>query len=153
MDTVFAQADLERAFDQVVRQVTEQIGGISLTPGGRPPRGKVCTVTAIFESGFHSSLALCAETSVFVRITQHMMESQQVSPLDVEDFTKEYFNVLCGHLAALLFRPTRIASRFGVPSFYQGAFHPEGYRAQFALAYSSDLRENVQIAHLVASGE
>lgn len=149
MDTVFRQVDLERAFDQVIREVTQKTGGIRLTPGGRPPRGDVCTVTAIFESGFHTSLALCAETSVFVRLTQHMMGVQRVTERDVEDFTKEYFNILCGHLAGLLFRPSRIASRFGVPSFYRGPFRPEGHQEQFVLTYFSELREGVQITHLL----
>lgn len=152
MDTFFSQIDLEEAFDAAVCEVTEKTGGIRLRREGAPPKGKVCTVTALFESGFHTTLALCADTSFFVRLTQHMMGGAPgASPRDVEDFTKEYFNILCGQLASILFRPTRIASRFGVPAFYWGRFRPEGLREQFALTYSSDQREGVQLIHLVSS--
>lgn len=151
MDNVFTQDTLETVFDQAIREITEKAGGIQLYQGNAPPRGDVCTVVAIFEDGFHTSLSLCGDTAAFVRLTRHMMGSQQVTPVDVEDFTKEYFNMLCGRIASVLFRPARIASRFGVPTFYRGYCRPEGQREQFVLTYRGDQGEALQLAHLVSS--
>lgn len=150
MDTIFTQDALETVFDQTIREVTEKAAGIRLYRGNAPPVGELCTVMAIFETGFHSSISLWGETAAFVRLTRNMMGRQQVTPRDVEDFTKEYFNIFCGRIAASLFRPTRIASRFGVPSFYQGRCCPEGKREQFVLTYCGDQQERLQLAHLIA---
>ena len=49
----------------------------------------------------------------------------------------EYFNVLCGHIAARLFPDTKVAARFTVPAFYPGLYAPEGYAEQVVLTYSS----------------
>ena len=149
MDTVFTQEALETVFDPTIREVPEKAAGIRLYRGTDPPAGDVCTVLAIFETGFHSSISLCGETAAFIRLTQNMMGRQEVTPRDVEDFTKEYFNIFCGRIAAALFRPTRIASRFGVPSFYQGRCRPEGKQEQFVLTYYGDQEERLQLAHLI----
>lgn len=147
MDTFLSQEKLQEVFDQVIRNVTEREAGILLYQENAPPNGELYTVYAAFEGGFNSSLSLCADASMFTRLTQHMMREKEITPQDVEDFTKEYFNVVCGHIAAELFRTTRVASRFGVPAFYYGRYEPEGRREQFALRYSSDQNECAQLIH------
>jgi len=150
MDTAVPQQQLQEIFNQVTLEVTEQMGGIRLHLEQASPDGEdVCTVHAAFERGFRSSLSLCAETAMFVRLTQYMMGQEEVEPQDVEDFTREYFNVICGHIAASLFRLTKIPSRFGIPAFYRGRFRPEGQTEQFVLRYSSDHAESAQLTHHV----
>lgn len=150
MDTAMPQQRLQEVFDRVTLEVTEQVAGIHLHPEQSPPDGKdVCTVHAAFERGFHSSLSLCADTAMFVRLTQYMMGQEEVSSQDVEDFTKEYFNILCGHIAGALFRMTKIASRFGIPAFYHGQFQPEGQTEHFVLRYSNECAQRAQLIHHV----
>lgn len=147
MDTVMSEEKLQDVFDQVTREVTEKMGGIRLCVGNSSLKDDSCTVHAAFARGFHSSLALCADTAMFTRLTQSMLQAEEVSRQDVEDFTKEYFNVLCGHIASRLFQVTKVASRFGIPEFYTGRYQPADQKEQFAICYSSDKNEGARLSH------
>ena len=147
MNTTISKETLDTVFDEVTRQVTETVAGIRLIRGNAVPAGDLCTVYAAFERGFHSSLSLCAEASVFTRLAEHVMQTPGVTPQDVEDFTKEYFNVLCGHVASRLYRLTKVASRFEIPSFHRGRYRPDDHQDQFVINYVSDKNEGVQLTH------
>lgn len=149
MDTAIEQEQLEKMLDQAVREVTEKAGGVQLHRGSSPPAEEICTVHITFKKGFHSSLTLCAEMSMLTRMASRAVRKDSVSAQDVEDFSKEYFNVLCGRIAALLYRAAKVPARFSVPAFYRGRFKPEGQREQFTLNYASDQQEGVQLTHYV----
>lgn len=145
METVFQKEGLKEIFDQVIRKMTEQVAGISLCRGNLLPAGELYTVYIAFEEGFCNSISLCAEKSLFARLTQYMMQEEQISAQDMEDFTKEYFNMLCGQISYRMFQATNIASRFGIPAFHCGHYIPEGHREYFGLSYTSDENENARL--------
>lgn len=147
MNTAMPPEHLQEVFDQIVQEVTEQVAGIRLVQGESAPSGEVCTVHADFSRGFHSGVSLCADTALFVRLTQQMMRQEDITPENVEDFTKEYFNVLCGQIAVKMFQATRVASRFCIPHFHSGRYEPEGSREHFVLSYTSDRNEDAQLIH------
>lgn len=149
MNTVMSQEMLQIVFDEVTRDVTEKVAGIRLYRGDSKLDGDICTVYAAFERGFHSGLALCADTSVFTRLAQHIIQDVRVTPQDVADFTKEYFNVLCGNVASRLFQATKVPSRFEVPHFYRGQFRPEDCQEHFPISYFSERNESVRLIHYV----
>lgn len=144
---------LREIFDQVVRDITRREAGICLAPGEREPDGELYTVYTVFERGFRTCLSLSAEASMFVRLTQGMMGREDVTARDVEDFAKEYFNVLCGHIMARLFRETRIPARFSPPVFRRGRYAPENHRRHIVLTYASDGNERAQLIHHAPAGE
>lgn len=147
MNSVMTQEELARVFDQVTREVTENMAGIYLYEGEVSPGEDICTVYAMFERGFRSSLSLCVDTSMFTRLTQNLMRTKDVTPQDVEDFTKEYFNVLCGKIAGKMFQATKVASRFSIPAFFHGRYEPENEKDDFAIHYFSDENEGAQLVH------
>ena len=149
MDTAMEQKQLEKMLDQAVREVTEQTAGVHLHPGSAPPEGELCSVHITFKKGFQSSLTLYADTSMLTRMARKVVRKDRVSQQDLEDFSKEYFNILCGRIAALLYKATKVPARFSVPSFHQGCFKPEGHRTQFVLNYADDQREGAQLIHHV----
>lgn len=149
MDTAMSQQSLEEMLDTVVREVTETTAGIRLYHDTQPPAGELCTIYITFQKGLRSSISLCAEAAMLRRMTQNFIQSEDVTLQDLEDFSKEYFNVVCGRVAAILFKTTRVAARFSVPDFYQGRYRPDGFRDQFVLTYSSDRRENAELTHHV----
>ena len=153
MNTNIPRERLMEIFDQVVREITQREAGICLAPGNTEPDGELFTVYTIFERGFHTCLSLCAEASMFVRLTQGMMQKEDVTRRDVEDFAKEYFNVLCGHIVSQLLRETRVPARFSPPSFQQGWYAPEDYLRHIVLTYASDGNEHAQLIHHAPSGE
>ncbi len=138
---------LKEFLDQITRKVTEDSVGIQLIQGESEPGEDVCTVHIRFRKGFHSSLSLRADTAMLTRLTQSMLQEENVTPQDLEDATREYFNVLCGNIVSALHQATRVASRFGIPSFHQGNYSPEDHKEQFVLSYGSDREGTMQLIH------
>ena len=149
MNTAMSQQELERMLDQAVREVTEQTAGVRLHQSGEALGGEVCTVHISFHKGFHTSLTLCAETELLAQMARNTIGLKDLNSQDLEDFSKEYFNILCGKIAAILFRTTNVPARFSVPAFYWGGYEPEGQRRQFALDYSDERGRGAQLIHHV----
>ena len=153
MSTSVPRERLTEIFDQVVRDITRREAGICLAPGEAEPSGEVFTVYAVFERGFDTCLSMSAEAAMFVRLTRGMMQREDVTDRDVEDFTKEYFNVLCGHIVSRLFRETRGPARFRPPVFRRGRYVPEDHLRHIVLTYADDRNERAQLIQHAPYGE
>lgn len=151
MDTVLSQQDLEEMFDEVIRATMIQTCNMELHTSGQPPNGDLRTVHITFKRGFTSSVTMCVENAMLVRMARSALWLEEVTQEDVEDFTKEFFNILCGHFTAALYKATKVAARFSVPSLYTGRFEPEGYHKQFVLNYTNDQGECAQLVHHIPS--
>ncbi len=153
MNLTMPRENLEEIFDQIIREITKQAVGIELHRSKNALDGELFTVYIAFEKGFRTSLSLCAERSVFVQFARYMMQQEDIGYQDMEAVAKEYFNVLCGHIAARLFQKVKIPARFSVPAFYVGRYAPKDYSEHIVLTYSSSENENVQLVHYVPLGE
>ncbi len=151
MNSVVPRKRLVEIFDQVIREITQQETGLILRPVRAELGGELCTVHAVFNRGINASLSLLAEMSTFVQLTRCIMQTQEVTPQDVEVFMKEYFNVLCGHIVSRLYQETKIPARFSIPVFYHGRFAPEAHLEHIALTYTSDGNGCVQLIHHIPS--
>lgn len=149
MDTAMPEEKLRAVFDRSTREVTEGPLGIPLTEGDTGPERDLYTVHIGFHQGFHSSLSLRADAGFFSRMVRTLLQTEAVSPQDLEDVAKEYFNVLCGHIAKAMYQATKVASRFDVPAFCPGYFFPPGQREQFSLCYTDDQHNAAQLIHYV----
>ncbi len=149
MNTVLTKEKLEQILDQALQDVTEQTAGVRLNQGDQPPGEDLCTVHITFDKGFSTSLTLCADTSLLTRMARNSFHEDEVDSADLEEFTKEYFNVLCGKIAGAMFQATQIPAHFGPPTFYHGRYEPEGQEVQFVLTYSDEHREGAQLIHHV----
>lgn len=147
MDTAMPQEKLREIFDRITRKVTQDSIGIRLVEGSSGPAEDICTVHIGFHQGFHSSLSLRADRGLLTRLTQSILHAEQVTAQDMEDVTKEYFNVLCGHIAKAMYHATKVASRFSVPAFHPGKYTPEGQKEQFALHYADEHSNAMQLVH------
>ena len=83
MDTVVPQEGLKEIFDQITRGVTQQAAGISLRQGNVKPTGEMYTVYTTFERGLRTSVSMCAEASLFARLTKYMMQEEEITHQDV----------------------------------------------------------------------
>ena len=149
MNTVLTKEKLEQILDQALQDVTEQTAGVRLNQGDWPPGEDLCTVHITFDKGFSTSLTLCTDTSLLTRMARNSFHEDEVNSEDLEEFTKEYFNVLCGKIASAMFRATQIPAHFGPPTFFHGRYEPEGKEVQFVLTYSDEHREGAQLIHHV----
>ena len=149
MNTAMTKEALAEILDQALQDVTERTAGVRLHQGEQPPGEDMCTVHITFDRGFSTSLTLCADTSLLVRMARNSFHEEAVTPEDLEEFSKEYFNVLCGKIAGCLKEMTNIAARFSVPTFYRGRYTPEDQHMQFVLTYSDDQCKGAQLGHHV----
>ena len=149
MNTVFTKEKLEQILDQALQNVTEQTAGVRLNQGDQPLGEDLCTVHVTFDRGFNTSLTLCADTSLLTRMACNSFHEEEVDADDLEEFTEEYFNVLCGKVAGAMFQATQISAHFGPPTFYHRRYEPEGQEVQFVLTYSDEHCKGAQLIHHV----
>lgn len=150
MDRVMSREDLSELLDQVTREITQREAGIILSLKDSSPKemdGEVCSVFITFNRGMDTSLSICADTSMFVRLACGMMQTDNLSPRDVEDVAKEYLNILAGHVLSRLFQATKMSARFSVPSFCRGQCVMKDSEAHITLNYAGDRNERVQLVH------
>ena len=147
VETVLSQEELIEIFDQIMKEVTEKVSGIQLYEGAIPFGDKLSTVYAVFERGFQFGLSLCVDTALFIRLTQNIMEEEEVTPQDVADFSKEYFNVVCGNIASKLFQATKVGCRFNIPAFYPVRYEPEERQNRLIMRYYTDQNESAQLTY------
>ena len=154
MNSAMSKEELEKILDQAVQDVTERTAGVRLRQGGQSPGEDLCTVQITFDRGFRTSLTLCADTGLLYRMASNSFHEESVSAEDLEEFSKEYFNVLCGRIAVAMFQVTQVPAHFGPPAFYRGRYDPEGREIQFMLTYSDGHNGGAQlIHHVLYSGE
>lgn len=149
MNTAMSQQELAKLLDEAVREVTEQTAGVQLFPSGETPGENLCTVHITFSKGFHTSLSLCADIELLSRMARNALQEEDLTQQDLEDFCKEYFNILCGKIAAILFRTTKVPARFSIPTFYHGRYTPQNQQTQFMLTYADEQKESAQLMHHV----
>ncbi len=149
MNTAMSKEELEKILDQAVQDVTERTAGVRLHQGSQSPGEDLCTVQITFDRGFRTSLTLCADTGLLYRMASNSFHEESVSPEDLEEFSKEYFNVLCGRIAVAMFQATQVPAHFAPPVFYHGRYEPEGREIQFMLTYSDEYSGGAQLIHHV----
>ena len=150
MDAAITREGLEQILDQALQDVTERTAGVRLHQDDQPLGEDLCTVHITFDKGFATSLTLCADTSLLVRMASNSFHEDAVTQEDLEEFSKEYFNVLCGKVAGAVFRATQVSAHFGPPVFYHGRYEPEGQEVQFVLTYSDEHSKGAQLIHHMA---
>ncbi len=149
MNTVMTKEALEQILDQALQDVTERTAGVRLHQEDQPPGNDLCTVHITFDKGFDTSLTLCADTSLLARMARNSFHEEAVTQEDLEEFGKEYFNVLCGKVVGAVFQATQIPAHFSPPEFYRGRYEPEGQEVQFVLTYSDENSAGAQLIHHV----
>lgn len=149
MNNAVSKEELERILDQAVQEVTERTAGVQLRQGEQSPGDDICTVQISFDKGFNTSLTLCADTGLLYRMACNSFHEESISPEDLEEFSKEYLNVLCGRITGAMFRATQVPAHFGTPVFYRGRYEPKGQEVQFVLTYSNEYCEGAQLIHHV----
>lgn len=146
---VQCQKEISNILDCVMRDITGRMVEIRLCEPEKTLSGDICTVETTFEGGYHGTLRLAADTALMTRLTRQVMEAEDVAPQDVEDFAKEYFNVICGHFVARLFQRTKVPARFRIPVFstQRREDKPETDREQLVLNYTNAYHEGARLIH------
>ena len=149
-DSDLANALTEQEFlsisDQALRKITHHMGRVRLFSQQPEPSEDMCTVYTTFEGDYQGSLILCMDTEFLLHLAQQVLDANDVTPQDMEDTAKEFFNVLCGNVSAGLHQSAGLSTRFRIPQFRCGpvAPVPEPCRVLF---YTSCRQEGLQLIH------
>lgn len=146
---IYLPQELLQVISHSVQDITSRLGGIELAENGEILSDDTCTVHTILEGAHRAALLLCADTALLTRLAQKIMHREAVTAQDIEDVTTEYFNIICGRVAAGFFQSAHISSRFHTPSFCPGRYLPEACAAcQYVFNYSSGNKEGVQLVYM-----
>lgn len=151
MSAAVTREALAQILDQALQDVTERTAGVRLNQEDHILGDDLCTVHITFDQGFDTSLTLCADTSLLARMARNSFHEEALTPEDLEVFSKEYLNLLCGKVTGAMYRATQIPAHFGPPVFYHGRYEPEGQEVQFILTYADEDSNGAQLIHHVPS--
>lgn len=140
--------EIPAILDGVMQEITDPQVKIQRTERKDVLSKNVCSVQTTFEGGCQATLVLLADVALMRRMTQTAIGEENVAAQDVEDFTKEFLNVLCGKIVARMFQLAGISSRFCIPVFCAGRCVPEYTTCECVLNYTSAYNEGVQMLHL-----
>lgn len=142
--------ELQSILNCSMQDITSRFAGIQLQEEKTALSDDICTVHTVLEGGPPAALLLCADTALLTRLAKIIMHRDAVTPRDIEDVATEYFNIICGRIAAGIFQVAHIPSRFQSPSFRTGLYLPESDPdRQCVLNYTSGDNEG---AHLIYMG-
>ena len=140
---------LEELIHRTVVDITRQIAKIDLRLCSQDPdpANELCTLHTTIDGDYHTELVLHADRALLHRLTENMMEAKTTDPEDMEEYSKEFFNVLCGHIVSEIFRRTKLPARFHTPCFAYGDTDEEKAKDKIRIRYASDQAERAELLH------
>ena len=106
-----------------IKTVLQQIGVTDMQVCNkfiRPQGEGFYTVYTSTYGAYNMRLAFSAEWTLLDHIAEVMLCQPVSEEEDVIDCAKEFFNVVCGHVVATIFKATKTSARFGCPCFEEG---------------------------------
>lgn len=142
---------VQELIHSVTVRITQQVAHINLQIGDHPlqPKGDLCAVYTTIDGTYHARLILCAERLFLQRMTENMLGDPIHYPDDLEEYSKEFFNILCGRIVGEICRANNAHVTFHPPCFTEDpSILSEFYAKPRALiCFTSDKDENVIVLH------
>lgn len=124
--SVMKETTMQPLIDETINQLLWQVAKINLHHcESAADMEDLCTVYTTFSGGYNIRFAFCAERTLMQRMSENMAEEPVTEQDDIEEYMKEFINVICGHIVATVFRLTKISARFHVPRFADGCYLPD----------------------------
>lgn len=117
-------ADIEKILDDTVRDITKRLANIELKKAdwSQSDLNDVASLYTATTGSYKITVVTHAETRLLRYIAEKMARRTVDEPEDVEMYSKEYFNILCGHIISKINQKTKSSARFGVPHFRRGFY-------------------------------
>lgn len=130
----------EKVYTAIRAVIQESLApfGMFDTPSLEAPtlcRENLFTVYTTLEGDYHIRLVFCSEQVLLKAIAENMLEETVEDYEDTVECAKEFFNVVCGQIAAVLFKTIRAKERFPCPCFAEGYFLPENEEADSLMTF------------------
>lgn len=118
--------DLQELIDETIQKSVWETARIHLRhcESNNVSKKDLCTVYTTFDGGYKVRFVFCAERAFMKRIAGNMLGEPVTDAGDIEEYMKEFVNVICGHVVAAVFKRTKTAARFHCPDFAEGCYVP-----------------------------
>ena len=138
--------------EDITQKITLDVAQIDLRLSDHQPNpdDDLCTVYTSVAGGYKTRLVMCAQRKFLHRLTENMMGEPSSDPDDLEEYTKEFFNVLCGRLVGEIFRTTHLGASFHPPLFSEGNYDTlfkQGDQPEEVIYFTSRESEDMAMAH------
>ena len=132
---------------RVTIRITKQVAKIDLScsDNSLDIAKEPCTVYTTLDGTYHTNLIFCAEKEFLRRMTENMMGEPIQYADDVEEYSKEFFNILCGHIVREVHKETKSGASFYPPCFVDGHYAPDmpEHCAEAMIWFTSNHSENM----------
>ncbi len=131
---------IQELMDEVVKEMTKKMAGIDLERTSTdvlPRDGKVSALIAEVSGTDGFTLVYNAEDALLWEIAQNMKHRPVADMDEVGEYTREYFNVICGHVISRLNLKTKSSLRFAMPQYLPFPFVGKDKEDALVLYYQS----------------
>lgn len=133
---------IQEIVNNAVTDITLRVAGIDLknrTEKGFDETHKISTLSVVAVGNCKITIVYNAEDRLLQTIAEKMKRGPVEEDEEIEMYTKEYFNILVGHIVSCINRRTKSSMRFTIPSFSRGVYSigddQEGF---LEICYESD---------------
>ena len=151
-DPSLTPVQLHELICDMTQKITQNVAHIDLTLCDMEPdpHRDLCSVYTTLSGGFSTRFVLCGERTFFHRLTENILGHPTDDPEDLEEYTKEYFNVLCGRLVGEIYRVTKRGAKFHPPFFHEGHYSlipPASDNELESICFTNPKSEHLMVLH------
>lgn len=132
---------IQSIVDSVIKDITKRVASVELheTEYDLDQSGEHCSLCVTVQGEYKITIIYNAEQRLLRTIAEHMKRGPISDSEEIALYTKEYFNILCGHVVSLINHITHSSARFGIPQYAKGAYAlGDGTQPFFKIAYQSE---------------
>lgn len=121
--------NLTKITDRAIKDIARRVAGMDIWETDRAAidetnaRSLVTTARGDYEL----TIVFCTGLCVMRAIAENMKHGQRADDADIVAYTKEFFNILCGHVVSALNRSVHASARFGIPLLIKGPYQKGPY--------------------------
>lgn len=129
---------LSEITDRAVKDISKKVARMDMLNADAVPveedGADSCSLVTTAKGDYELTIVFCAGFRVMRAIAENMKRGESANEEDIAIYTKEFFNILCGHVVSALNRAIHASARFGIPQFLIGPFRNDQYNMQAASA-------------------
>lgn len=130
-----AESNLSEITDRAVKDISKKVARVEMHNADSAVIDDENSSSLVTTAKGDYELTIVFYTSICVMraITENMKRGESADEEDIAVYTKEFFNILCGHVISMLNRSIHASARFGIPQFLKGPYREDEHSMPQAL--------------------
>lgn len=123
-----ALPNIMEVLDTAVKDITKRVAKFDMVPAecAVPDAGDSNSLVTTANGDYQLTIVFYAPNRVLQAITENMKRGKISDAQDIEIYTVEFFNILCGHVVTAMNNSIHASARFGIPRLVKGPYGPDG---------------------------